>query len=448
MHAGSNDVNHSKRKHIVIVGAGFGGLTAAKKLANSAVDVTLIDRENHHLFQPLLYQVATASLSPAEIAWPIRRLVRNHKNIRVLLGEVENIDQKRKCVLLGDKEVAYDRLIIATGAKHSYFGNDQWAFYSHGLKSLEDATEIRKRLLLAFEKAEMESNPETRRRHLSIIIVGGGPTGVEMAGAISELAHKALSTDFRNIDPKQTNVILVEAGSRLLSGFPEHLSRYAEQALRRLGVDVRLENTVTGLDSEGVVLDNTHIAAETVIWAAGVAASPAAQWLGVEPDNAGRVPVGSDLKPAGMRDIFVIGDTALALDDDGFPLPGIAPVAKQQGSYVAKAIKMELAGRQDIPCFRYRDRGLLATIGRKEAVIAFRNLTLKGGLAWWLWGAAHIYFLIGIRNRLLVAIQWLWSYITFEHGTRLITGNKSRTQTEKSREYPHNAASGGENTSN
>lgn len=414
------------RPHIVIVGAGFGGLTVARKLAKVRVDITLIDRENHHLFQPLLYQVATAGLSPADIAWPIRRLVRSQKNTHVLLGEVTNVDKARKRVRLGDRSIGYDILVLATGATHGYFGNDGWAAYAPGLKAIDDATEIRRRLLLAFERAEMERDAVRRHRLLTIVIVGGGPTGVEMAGAVVELARKALAADFRDVDPGQAQVVLVEAGSRVLAGFPEDLSDYAADALARLGVDVRLGKAVTACDAEGVALGDERVNAETIVWAAGVRASPAASWLGLEGDRAGRVPVGTDLKPAGAEDVFVIGDTALAHDTAGRPLPGIAPVAKQQGIYVADAIKARVADRPAPAPFRYRDLGQLATIGRKAAVIAFRRLRLKGWLAWWLWGIAHIYFLISLRNRLIVATQWLWSYVSFERGARLITGTHIR----------------------
>jgi NADH dehydrogenase len=410
------------RPHVVIVGAGFGGLTAAKRLAKAAVEVTLIDRENHHLFQPLLYQVATASLSPAEIAWPIRGLLRRQRNTRVLLGEVTGVDRERHVVNMGGREIPYDFLVLATGATHAYFGNDGWVVHAPGLKSIDDATEIRCRLLLAFERAEMENDPKERQRLLTIVIVGGGPTGVEMAGAITELARKALAVDFRNIDPKHARVLLIEAGPRLLPTFPEDLSRYAGRALRRLGVEVWFGRAITGCDAAGVTLSEERLPAGTVIWAAGVAASPAAAWLGVEADRAGRVKVGARLTPPGSDDVFVIGDTALALDANGKPLPGLAPVAKQQGVYVTEVIKARLAGKTDAPPFRYRDRGKLATIGRRAAIIAFGRLRLTGWLAWWIWGIAHIYFLISLRNRLIVATQWLWSYVTFERGARLITG--------------------------
>jgi len=410
--------------HVLIVGAGFGGLAVAKRLAGLPVDVTLIDRQNHHLFQPLLYQVATAGLSPADIAWPIRQLVRKQRNTRVLMGEVTGVDAARRVVMLGDGPLAYDWLVLATGATHGYFGHDEWEAHAPGLKDLDDATGIRRRLLLAFERAEMASSPGVCTRLLTIVIVGGGPTGVEMAGAVAELARKALAIDFREIDPKQTRVLLLEAGPRLLPTFPEDLSRYTEAALRRLGVEVRLGKAVTGCSADGVVLGNEVIEAGTIVWAAGVKASPAAMWLGIIGDRAGRVPVGADLRPPGHDNIYVIGDTALVRDARGASLPGIAPVAKQQGAYVADAIMVRLLGRTAPAPFVYRDRGLLTTIGRRAAVIAYRRLRLKGRLAWWLWGAAHIYFLVSLRNRVIVVTQWLWSYVLFERGARLITGEK------------------------
>ena len=417
-----------RRSRVVIVGAGFAGLSVAKRLAKAPVDITLIDRENHHLFQPLLYQVATAGLSPADIAWPIRGLVRDQRNTRVLLGAVTGVDCVRKRVIMADRNIAYDVLVLATGATHGYFGNDSWAAHAPGLKAIDDATEIRRRLLLAFERAEMESDARERERLLTIVIVGGGPTGVEMAGAVVELARKALAADFRAIDPRQTRVLLVEAGPRLLPSFPEPLSRYAEQTLWRLGVDVHLKQAVTHCSATGVTLGDENVSAGTVIWAAGIAASPAADWLAVAGDRVGRVLVGPDLRPPGMSDVFVIGDTALAHDVAGEPLPGIAPVAKQQGAYVAEAIKARLLGKTAPPAFRYRDRGQLATVGRKAAVIAFGRLRLKGWFAWWIWGIAHIYFLISLRNRLIVMTQWLWSYVSFERGARLITGMRTKSE--------------------
>jgi NADH dehydrogenase len=412
---------YARTPRIVIVGAGFGGLAVARALSRVDVEVTLVDRQNHHLFQPLLYQVATAGLSPAEIAWPVRHLMRRQANARVLMGEVTAVDTARKLVLLGERPIAYDFLVLATGATHAYFGHDEWAAHAPGLKTLDDATAIRRRILLAFERAEMASSPEECARLLTIAIVGGGPTGVELAGAVAELSRRALARDFRAIDPSRTRVLLVEAGERLLANFPESLSRYTEAALARLGVEVRLGQAVTECGADGLSIGGERIAAGTLIWAAGVRASPAAEWLGVEPDRAGRVAVTSGLTAPGHADIYVIGDTALARNTDDSVLPGIAPVAKQQGAYVAGSILLRLKGRAPRP-FVYRDRGLLATIGRKAAVIAYRGLRLKGWLAWWIWGAAHVYFLVSLRNRVIVVTQWLWSYLVFERGARLITG--------------------------
>jgi NADH dehydrogenase len=412
---------YARTPRIVIVGAGFGGLAVARALSRVDVEVTLVDRQNHHLFQPLLYQVATAGLSPAEIAWPVRHLMRRQANARVLMGEVTAVDTARKLVLLGERPIAYDFLVLATGATHAYFGHDEWAAHAPGLKTLDDATAIRRRILLAFERAEMASSPEECARLLTIAIVGGGPTGVELAGAVAELSRRALARDFRAIDPSRTRVLLVEAGERLLANFPESLSRYTGAALARLGVEVRLGQAVTECGADGLSIGGERIAAGTLIWAAGVRASPAAEWLGVEPDRAGRVAVTSGLTAPGHADIYVIGDTALARNTDDSVLPGIAPVAKQQGAYVAGSILLRLKGRAPRP-FVYRDRGLLATIGRKAAVIAYRGLRLKGWLAWWIWGAAHVYFLVSLRNRVIVVTQWLWSYLVFERGARLITG--------------------------
>jgi NADH dehydrogenase len=415
-------MSYPGKPRIVIVGAGFGGLAVAQGLARAEVDVTLVDRRNHHLFQPLLYQVATAGLSPADIAWPVRHLLRRQRNARVLMGEVVAVDPARKVVTLADGPLAYDLLVLATGAAHGYFGHDEWAAYAPGLKTLEDATAIRRRLLLSFERAEMASNPAECARLLTIVIVGGGPTGVELAGAIAELARRALARDFRMIDPTKTRVVLIEAGPRVLANFPESLSRYTAGALERLGVEVRLGRAVTHCDAGGVRVGAEDIPAGTVIWAAGVRASPAAQWLGVEADRSGRIPVGADLCPPGYEDIYVIGDTALARNPDGAVQPGIAPVAKQQGAYVARAIAARIAKREPTAPFVYRDRGLLATIGRTAAVIAYKRLRLRGWIAWWAWGAAHVYFLVSLRNRLIVVTQWLWSYLLWERGARLITG--------------------------
>ena len=410
---------------VVIVGAGFGGLAAAKALARAPVDITVIDRRNYHLFQPLLYQVATAALSPAEIAWPIRSILRGQKNTRVLLGRVTGVDVAGRAVLIGERRVPYDYLMLATGARHAYFGHDDWETFAPGLKKIDDATEIRRRILLAFERAEMAEDARERERLLTFVIVGGGPTGVELAGTLAELASRALAEDFRHIDSRETRVLLAEAGPRLLPSFPERLSAVAQRALARLGVETRLGHPVTAVDADGVEIDGKRIAAATVLWAAGVAASPAGKWLGVERDRAGRIKVAPDLTVPGHPEIFAVGDTVLALGRDGAPLPGVAPVAKQQGSYVARVIRARLRGRPAPAPFRYFNVGNLATVGRRAAVIDFGFARLSGWLAWWLWGLVHIYFLIGMRNRLIVAIHWLWSYITFQRGARLITGADS-----------------------
>ncbi len=410
---------------VVIVGAGFGGLSAAKVLAGKPFDITVIDQHNYHLFQPLLYQVATAGLSPADIASPIRGILAREQNVNVILGKVSAIDTERREVLADGRRVPYDILILATGARHAYFGHGEWAASAPGLKTIDDATYIRRRILLAFEKAETETDPAERARLLNFVIVGGGPTGVEMAGAIAELANRALAKDFRSIDPRAARIILVEAAPRLLTPFDPPLSEAARTSLEQLGVEVRTGAAVTALDDAGVSIgqgsEATRIEARTVVWAAGVMASPAGQWLGAETDRAGRVKVAPDLSVPGLRDVFVIGDTAALDDAKGNPLPGVAPVAKQQGIYVAKLLLARQKG-ETLPPFRYRDYGSLATIGRKRAVIQMGRFRLKGFFAWLMWCVAHIYYLIGFRNRFVVAISWLWNYLTFQRATRLITG--------------------------
>jgi NADH dehydrogenase len=410
------------RPRIVIIGAGFGGLSAAHGLAGAAADVTVIDRRNYHLFQPLLYQVATAGLSPAQIAQPIRAILRRATNVRVILGSVSAIDKERQTVTVEDREVAYDHLIVATGARHSYFGHDDWERVAPGLKNVDDATGIRRRILTAFEHAESAATPEQRRRFLTFVVIGGGPTGVEMAGAIAELAHVALRHDFRSINPRDARIVLVEAGPRVLPAFPETLSEAARRSLERLHVEVRLGTPVSQCDDHGVAIGQQRLEAATIVWAAGVTASRAALWLGADKDGAGRVKVGADLSLPGHPEIFVIGDTALVLDRNGQPLPGLAPVAKQQGAYVARLLRARLAGRPQPPPFRYRSYGTLATIGRRAAVAVFGWIKLDGTLAWLLWGLVHIAFLIGFRNRLVVMLDWIWSYVTFQSGARLITG--------------------------
>lgn len=409
------------RPKVVIVGGGFGGLQAAKALASAPVDVLVIDRQNHHLFQPLLYQVATAALSPADVAWPIRRILRKQENAGILMAEVTGVSADERQVIVEDRLVPFDFLVLATGATHSWFGHDEWAPYAPGLKQIIDATAIRRRILTAFELAEAETDPAVLEKLRTFVIVGGGPTGVEMAGAVAELALKSLPGDFRRVDPRRARVLLAEAGPRLLSTFPQHLSEYARDALERLGVEVRLLSPVTGCDAEGVMLKEERIPSATVVWAAGVAASPAAAWLHAEADRAGRVIVGPDFEVPGHPGVFAIGDTALYRDGDGRPLPGVAPVAKQQGDWVGRLIARRAAGRPDPAPFRYRDAGQLATIGRRAAVVDFGRLRFKGRLAWWFWGIVHIYFLINARSRMIVAIEWLWSYLTYDRGARLIT---------------------------
>ena len=406
---------------VVIVGAGFGGLSAAKALANSPFDVTVIDQHNYHLFQPLLYQVATAGLSPADIASPIRGILARAPNISVILGRVTGIDAQRREVLADGRRIPYDTLILATGAQHAYFGHGDWAAHAPGLKTIDDATYIRRRILLAFEKAETETDPAERARLLNFVIVGGGPTGVEMAGAIAELANRALAQDFRAIDPRSARIILVEAAPRLLTPFDPPLSEAAKTSLEQLGVEVRTGAPVTALDDAGVSIGAERIETRTVVWAAGVMASPAGQWLGAETDRAGRVKVAPDLSVPGRPDVFVIGDTAALNDANGKPLPGVAPVAKQQGQSLAKLLLARKAGKT-LPPFRYRDYGILATVGRSRAVVQMGRFKLTGFLAWALWSVAHIYFLIGFRNRFVVVLNWLWNYVTFQRGTRLITG--------------------------
>jgi NADH:ubiquinone reductase (H+-translocating) len=412
----------SKLPKVVIVGAGFGGLSAAKALSRAPVQVTLIDKRNHHLFQPLLYQVATAGLAPTQIATPIRAIVRKQRNANVVLGTVDGVDTKNKRVLLGDRTVEYDYLILATGARHSYFGRDEWERFAPGLKTLEDATEQRKRILLAFERAELESDPAERARLTTFVVIGGGPTGVETAGAIAELARKALAKDYRRINPHCARIVLVEAAPRLLGAFPEDLAANARCELEHLGVEVRAAQAVTACDAKGISVGTERIESRCVIWAAGVQSSPVARWLMAPMDRAGRTIVDNTLRAAGYDNIFVIGDCALATGADGKPLPGVAPVAKQQGEHAARSIGSLLKRRKPKP-FRYADFGSMATVGRKAAIADFRGVHLRGFLGWMVWSAAHVYFLIGFRNRVAVTLDWIWSYLTFERGARLITGD-------------------------
>jgi NADH:ubiquinone reductase (H+-translocating) len=412
-------MSQQQRPRIVIVGAGFGGLETARALRNASVDVIVIDRQNHHCFQPLLYQVATAALSPADMAWPIRRILRRQRNATVLMSEVRGIDTTNRMVHTDSIDVPYDFLVLATGATHSYFGHDEWAEVAPGLKRIEDATRIRRRILIAFERAELVSDESERRRLLTFVIVGAGATGVEMAGAIAEVARQTLAMDFRRIDPKASRIILIEAGPRVMPAFPENLSNYVVRTLARKGVEVLTGTRVIGCDAKGVTLEHGRIEAATIIWAAGVVASPAARWLNAEHDRPGRILVGPDLSVPGHADIFAIGDTA-ALNGQP-PIPGIAPAAKQMGRYVGELIAARLAGEEAPKPFRYRHYGDLATIGRRAAVVKLGRLELKGFIGWLFWCVIHIFFLIEVRDRLVVAFNWLWDYVTFQRGARLIT---------------------------
>ncbi len=408
--------------HVVVVGGGFGGLQLVNGLKGAGVKITLIDRRNHHLFQPLLYQVATTILSTSEIAWPIRHLYADRPEVTTLLGEVNGVDAQAKTVMLRSGMVlSYDTLVLATGATHAYFGHDEWEPVAPGLKTLEDATTIRRRVLLAFERAEVESDPAVRDALLTFSIVGAGPTGVELAGIIAELAHFTLPKEFRNIDTRKTRVVLIEAGPRVLPAFAEDLSAYARKALEKLGVEVLTGTPVTQCTADGVTMGEAFIPSRTIVWAAGVQASHAARWLGVPADRAGRTIVEKDLTAPGLRDVFVIGDTASVTQENGKPVPGIAPAAKQQGGYVAKVIRARMSGKPAPAPFKYFHQGSLATIGKSAAIIDFGPFKLKGWLAWWIWGLAHIYFLIGTRSRFSVAWNWFWIYMSGQHSARLIT---------------------------
>lgn len=411
-----------ERHHVVVVGGGFGGLQLVNDLKGAPVKVTLIDRRNHHLFQPLLYQVATTVLATSEIAWPIRRLYRDRQEVTTLLGEVAGVDMIAKEVTLAHgQSIPYDTLVLATGATHAYFGHDEWAAVAPGLKTLEDATTIRRRVLIAFEQAEVEEDTARRDALLTFTIIGAGPTGVELAGIIAEMAHRTLPGEFRRIDTRLARVVLVEAGPRILPAFSEELSAYASRELEKLGVEVLTGTPVTDCTDEGVTIGESFVPSRTLVWAAGVQASPAARWVGADADRAGRVKVGPDLTAPGHPDIFVIGDTASVIQEDGKPVPGIAPAAKQQGAYVAQVIRGRLTGSPAPGPFRYRHQGSLATIGKRAAIIDFGRIKLRGSLAWWIWGIAHIYFLIGTRSRFAVAWSWLWTYLSGQHSARLIT---------------------------
>ena len=411
----------SGRPRVVVVGAGFGGLETVRALAKAPVDVTLVDRRNVHLFQPLLYQVATAALSPGDIAWPIRSIFARQENVTTLMMDVTAIDTSARTVSGGTTILDYDYLVLATGATHAYFGHDDWARFALGLKSIDDALTLRGRMLSAFERAELAQTLADRRRELTVVVVGGGTTGVEMAGAIAELAHKTLASEFRRIDPAQTRIVLVEAGARVLAAFPEALASVAARSLSAIGVEVRTGVAVTDCDANGVVAGGERIPAATVVWAAGVQASPAAGWLGADHDRAGRVKVAPDLSVPGHSGVFVIGDTATIADADGHLIPGVAPAAKQMGTYVGKRITAETKGRGAPGPFAYKNQGDLATIGRKSAIVSLRRLHLTGFIGWVFWCFVHILFLVGFRSRVAVAFDWFWDFITYQRGVRLIT---------------------------
>jgi len=408
--------------HVVIIGGGFGGLMAARKLARSPVRITLIDRKNHHTFQPLLYQVATAGLSPGEIAAPIRWILRGRPNIQVLLAEVEDFDLTRRVVKTSDEELPYDYLMVAAGATHAYFGHDEWEPLAPGLKTIEDALELRRRILLAYELAERRAANGEDELPLNFVVVGGGPTGVELAGTLAEIARNVLAEEFRSIDPKHTRILLLEGGPRILPAYPEDLSQSAVKQLQHLGVEVQTSSLVTGVEPRAVRMGEARVPAAVILWAAGVAASPLGKKLGVPVDRAGRVLVNPDLSIAGHPEVFVIGDLAALKDEHGKLLPGVAPVAMQEGTATAKNIQRDLESkpRQN---FHYVDKGNLATIGRAAAVADFGKFHVSGFIAWLAWLFIHIFFLIGFRNRLIVMIQWAWSYFTYERGARLITGD-------------------------
>ncbi len=430
-------MNAKARPHVVIIGAGFGGLKAAESLAKLPVRITVLDRKNHHTFQPLLYQVATAGISPAEIAAPIREILRKHENVEVLLGEVLGFDLERHQILLHNFELTYDYLIVAAGAMHAYFGHDEWEPMAPGLKTIEDALEIRRRILLAYELAEREAALQGTHRPLNFIVVGAGPTGVELAGTLAEISRKSLAKNFRNIDPTKTRVLLVEAGPSILSAYPEDLRQSAVKQLEHLGVEVRTNSAVSDVRTGQVQVGNDVISAEVVLWAAGVSASPLGRALGAPVDRAGRVLVEPDLSIPGHREVFVVGDLANMKDKHGRPLPGVAPVAMQQGKFVGRQVAADLAGRPR-ETFHYSDKGSLATIGRAAAIAQFGKVHLSGLIAWLSWLFIHVFFLIGFRNRIIVMFQWFWSYLTYERAARLITG-ESRVISVPSMEYAERA---------
>ncbi|RLJ41504.1 NADH dehydrogenase [Litoreibacter meonggei] len=411
-----------ERHHVVVVGGGFGGIQCIKSLKRANVRITLIDQQNHHLFQPLLYQVATTILAPSEIAWPLRQVFRDRKDVTTLLATVVGVDQQAKCVLLShDTSIHYDTLVLATGARHSYFGHSDWEKNAPGLKTLEDATTIRRQILSAFEIAEKSDDPELQRAYLTFAVIGAGPTGVELAGIIAELSHRILPREFRRIDTNTARILLIEAGSKVLPSFPQKLSDYAASALSQLGVEVLLGSPVTACNANSVVVGDTDIPCGTIVWAAGVQASPVATWLDADHDRAGRVIVGPHLTVPQHDDIFVIGDTASVTDSKNNPVPGIAPAAKQMGAYVGTVVRKRLRNAPTSRPFVYRHAGSLATLGRRAAIADFDRIQLTGAVAWWTWGIAHIFFLIGTRSRVAVAWSWLWSFLTGQNAARIIT---------------------------
>lgn len=413
--------NQIERPHVVIIGAGFAGVQVARGLGAARANVTLVDRQNYHLFQPLLYQVATAALSPADIAEPVRRMLRSFPTVQILLGEVTGIDVAlRRVILMDGRTLGYDWLVLAAGATHTYFGHDNWAAAAPSLKTIADARQIRSRLLLSFEQAEMSDDPAERERLMTFAVIGGGPTGVELAGAIAELARYTLNKDFHRIDSRSSTVLLLEAGSRILPSFPEKLARYAQRKLERLGVIVRANCMVEDITKSQIVAGGDTIPVGLAIWAAGVKASPLGALLGVPTDKSGRVRVGRDLSVLELPNVYVLGDAALVADSKGIPLPGLAQVAKQEGHYLGRVLAKRLSGHKEATVFEFRNRGNAAMIGRQSAVFDFGWWRLRGLLAWLLWALIHIYLLAGFQNRLLVAVQWLWRYLTYDHGARLI----------------------------
>jgi NADH dehydrogenase len=413
-----------EQPHVVIVGAGFGGLACAEQLGRAPVRVTVVDRCNYHLFVPLLYQVATAALSPADIARPIRRILGKYRNIDVVLGEATTVDAQLRTVTLADGGLLhYDRLVVATGSDYSYFGHPEWKELAPGPRTLQEALSIRNRLLLAFERAEIARDPIAQEALMTTVIVGGGPTGVEMAGAVVELARHTLARDFRCIDPRRARILLIEAGPRILASFPEPLAVYAKNAMERLGVTVMTGQAVEAIDADGVVVAGRKIAAGNVIWGAGVQASPAGQWLKAETDRAGRIVIAPDLSVRGLADVYALGDTALAKDEQGAPLPALAQVAKQQGQHLGRNLIRNLMDGRPVPPFRFRNRGNTAIIGRHAAIFDFGWWRLKGRIAWLMWAIIHVYLLVGFDNRLRVALQWAWLYFTYQRGARLIMGD-------------------------